>query len=228
MKDYRTHLEKITDYVNELTQPRTHREGLTPDMAPLDAETGRPIHGAVVTRVVSLLDQLEIAVEPSGSTSAGHRVPASTPAARMDAINALLVIDTEVSQQTQLWLDEERPTIAANLRALVGLACELGPLDQKALARWVTRWHTMAAIVTGWEVPPRRLANTCPLCAARGSLRVRVDVGTRGGTALCVECQETWDETTIGLLAAHIRAENNEDDTPSDVAERCEDVAQSA
>lgn len=209
--DFRTSLEKLTDAVNELTQPRTHREGLSPDQAPLHARTRKPIHGAVVTTVLSLLDQLELAVEPSGSTSAGHRVPGSTPAARMDAINALLVIDTEVSQAVGVYLDEERPTIAANLRALVGLACELGPLDQKDLARMAGRWHTMAAIVTGWEVPPRRLHNTCPLCAAKGSLRIRVDVNSGSGTGLCVECQETWDEATIGLLAEHIRAENGED-----------------
>jgi hypothetical protein len=211
-RDYRTAMEKLTDAVNELIQPRTHREGLNPDQAPLNAETGQPIHGAVVTRVASLLDQLELAVEPSGSTSAGHRIPSSTPAARMDAINALLVIDTEVSQQVGIYLDSERSTISANLRALVGLACDLGPLDQKDLARFAVRWHTMAAIVTGWEVPPRRLHNTCPLCEAKGSLRIRVDVNTGSGTGLCVECQETWDESTIGLLAEHVRAENREDE----------------
>ena len=211
MKDYRTNLEKITDAVNALTRPRRHREGLAPNQAPLDAISLKPIHGAVVTDVLSLLDQLEVAVEPSGSTSAGHRVPSSTPAARLDAINALLVIDTEVSQQVQLFIGDERPSIADNLRALVGLACELGPLDQKALARYACRWQVMAGLVTGWEVPARRLHNTCPLCAAKGSLRVRVDVDTGSGTGLCVECHETWDESTIGLLAQHIRAENSDE-----------------
>ena len=68
----------------------------------------------------------------------------------------------------------------------------------------------MAAIVTGWEVPPRRLHNTCPLCGVLGSLLVRLDVTTSSGTALCTECHETWAETTIGLLAQHLLAENGE------------------
>lgn len=211
MIDYRTSLEKVTDAVNELTQPRTHREALNPDQAPISVRGGKPLHGAVITRVASLLDQLEQAVEPSGSTSAGHRVPASTPAARMDAINALLVIDNEVSQQVSVFLDAERPTLTDNLRALVGIAAEVGPLDQKVLARYAKRWHTMAAIVTGWEVPAMTPRGTCPLCSSRGALRVRVEVHVGTGTGLCVECHETWDETTIGLLAEHIRAENRED-----------------
>jgi hypothetical protein len=206
MRDLRTSMEKITDSVNELTRSRTHREPYSQHLG------GTWVHDRWPTEVPSLLDQLEQAVEPSGSTHAGHRVPGSTPAARMDAINALLVIDTEVSQQVKLYLGEERPTIAGNLRALVGFAVEVGPLDQRALARYTRRWHTMAAIVTGWEVPARVLHNTCPLCAVLGSLRVRVDVNTGSGTALCVECQETWDEATIGLLAEHVRAENRENE----------------
>lgn len=209
--DYRTDLERLTDAVDALTQPRTHREGLTPDMAPLNAETRQPIHGAVITQVLSLLDQLELAVEPSGSVVAGHRIPASTPAARIDAINALLVIDTEASQFVTVHLDDDRTTLTGNLRALVGIATSLGAGEQHDLARAAVRWHTMAAIVTGWEVPPRSPHNTCPLCTVLGSLRVRVDPDKGSGTALCVECHATWDETTIGLLAEHMRAENGEE-----------------
>ena len=200
----RTALEELTDAVDELVQPRTHRE----PYAHLVGNTW--IHDRHVTHVASLLDQLEIAVEPSGSTVGGHRVPSSTPAARMDAINALIVIDTEVSQEVQTYLGQDRGTIPSNLRALVGLAAELGILDQKAMARSARRWRTMAAIVTGWEVAPRRLHNSCPLCACKGSLRVRIDTDMGTATGLCVECQETWDEHTIGLLAAHIRSENND------------------
>jgi Zn-finger nucleic acid-binding protein len=48
----------------------------------------------------------------------------------------------------------------------------------------------------------------CPVCDVRRSLRVNLSLQT----ALCVECREVWDSTTIGLLAEHIRAENMEDE----------------
>jgi hypothetical protein len=199
-----TALDRLVEAVDELVQPRIHRE-------PYIKRVGATwVHDRHVTHVASLLDQLEQAVEPSGSTLAGHRVPGSAPALRIEAMNVLLVIDTEVSQAVQLWLGEERDSIAANLRALVGLASELGVLDQRDLAKGARRWRTMAAIVTGWEVPAQQLDNTCPLCAARGSLRVRLDTEAASGTGYCTECHETWDETTIGLLANHIKAENGE------------------
>ena len=200
-----TPLERLVEAVDELTMSRTHVE-------PYSRLVGQTwVHERWPTQVESLLAQLERCIEPSGSTSGGHRVPGSTPAARMDAINALLVIDAEVTQTVGVYLDEDRATIAANLRALVGLATELGEPDQRDLAKQARRWRTMAALVTGWEVPATRLTqNTCPLCAARGSLRVRVDANAGTGTALCVECHETWDETTVGLLAEHVRWENND------------------
>ena len=211
MIDHRTPLERIADAVHELTTPRSHREPLAPDQAPRNAGTGTPIHGAGVTHGASLLAQLEQAIEPSGSTSAGHRVPTSTPAARMAAMNALLVIDTEVSHTVLIHLGHERPTLAANLHALVGAATGLAGSDLKGLAYYATRWHTMAAIATGWEVPPVRLHNTCPLCTLRDTVLIRLDPQRNTGTAYCAECHETWDETTIGLLAEHVRAENRED-----------------
>jgi hypothetical protein len=72
----------------------------------------------------------------------------------------------------------------------------------------VKRWWTQARIVSGWDSPAWRPDNTCPVCDVRRSLRVNLSLQT----ALCVECREVWDSTTIGLLAEHIRAENMEDE----------------
>lgn len=55
--------------------------------------------------------------------------------------------------------------------------------------------------------------NTCPLCATRGSLRIRVGDGinSNSASAMCVSCFEAWDDSNIGLLANHIRSENDDE-----------------
>jgi hypothetical protein len=63
-----------------------------------------------------------------------------------------------------------------------------------------------ARIVTGWDSPAWSPDNTCPQCGERGTLKVRL----AEHIAMCKNdaCRATWDETTIGLLADHIRAES--------------------
>lgn len=207
-----TPLERLTEAVDALTRPRTHREALTPDMAPLDAVTRRPIHGAVITKVASLLDQLTRALEPGGTTDSGHRKPASTPAARLEALSALLVIDRECTDWMGFLALADRHLLAANLNGLVGAATSLDTDDPELanLATSAKRWMTLANVTTGWEVAPWRPDNTCPLCAVRGSLRVRVGDGTSEASATCVGCWQHWTAETIGLLADHIRWENGD------------------
>ena len=72
----------------------------------------------------------------------------------------------------------------------------------------ITKWWTWARVVTGWDTPAWQPANTCPLCGTRGTLRVRLD--EQRATCVNDACRETWDSFTIGLLAAHIRTENND------------------
>ncbi|WP_157432593.1 hypothetical protein [Aeromicrobium sp. Root472D3] len=66
-------------------------------------------------------------------------------------------------------------------------------------------------MLTGWDSPAWRPNNTCPLCGVKGGLRIRLDHHT--GT--CMDCRQTWDPSTIGLLADHIRVENHEDEETS-------------
>lgn len=75
------------------------------------------------------------------------------------------------------------------------------------------RWWTWARVVTGWDTPAWQPANTCPLCGVRGTLRVRLD--EQRATCVNGACRETWDQFNIGLLAEHIRRENNDTEEAS-------------
>lgn len=200
----------LANAVDSLTSPYTHRE---PTSTWQDGEWHVSHH---TTHVPGLLEQLRDCVEPSGSGEGGRNVPHSTPAARLDSIVTLIRIEAGAGG----WVVNRcgqplRATVEDNLRALVGYAPNLDSTSLWDLTDAARRWVTMARVTTGWEVPAFRPNNTCPLCGARGGLRVRVGdgVSSQDSSAICVECAETWDAGSIGLLAEHIRAEN--DDEPA-------------
>lgn len=204
-----TPLDKLLDAVDELTKPHRHEE-------PYQVLKGRTWdHKQWRTTVPSLLDQLEEAVEPSGSTEAGHRIPSSTPAARLEALDVLAEIDTEAAQSVVKLGGSQRMTTSDNLRMLVGLAVTFDEQDPdlRDIASLARAWRVRAAVVTGWEVPARQPSNTCPICGELGTLRIRLNTGTGSGTAFCTNCRKAWDEQNLGLLAEHLRWENGEDDT---------------
>lgn len=204
MSDSHADRLRLSDSVEALTRPRTHREPYT-----VRTDTGW-LTQRHVTEVRSLIDQLQDALEPGGSADSGHAVPGSRPPARLEAIDVLLLIDTEASQWIGFLGLHERPSLAGNLHALVGVSGEIEDTDLRKLAKNAGRWVVMANVLTGWEVPAWRPNSTCPLCAVRGGLRVRAGDGISetGVSAVCVECSETWDASNIRLLGAHIRNEN--------------------
>lgn len=204
-----TPLERITAAVDELIEPRTHREALAPGEAPKSARTGKTIHGAVLTHVPSLLDQLDH-VPPGGGVERGQRIPGSRPQAHLDALDTLIEIDHESARAILDLGGTDRGTTEANLRALIGLATGHPDDDIKDLSYTAWAWRTRAAVITGWELPARTPNNTCPVCDHRGTLRVRVDTSTGTGTGFCLNCRTAWDEQQIGLLAEHIRYENSD------------------
>jgi hypothetical protein len=208
--DDRTPLERLTDAVEMLTRPRRHRQSLMPGDQPRDATTGRTIIGAHFTQVESLIDQLQACLERGGSTDSGHAVPGSRPAASLEAIDALLLIDTESTQWIGTLAIKDRGTIAGNLHALVGKAPDLEPRELDNLAKNARRWESIAAVITGWEVRPWSPDNTCPLCASRGTLRVRIGEGIHTARGTCVSCWKHWTPDTIGVLVEHVRWENND------------------
>lgn len=201
-------LDDLTAAVNELTRSRINRQ---PYQAREDGQWIQKVHK---TDVACLLDQLTDALEPGGTGEAGRSVPASRPSARIEASDTLLRIDQQTYDWCKTWATDRRwDSIPDKLRALVGAGTKMHPDDLHDLTRAARSWATAARVTTGWEVPARRLRSTCPLCAASGTLRVRVGDGihSASASALCVNCFETWDDNNIGLLAEHIRAENGDD-----------------
>jgi hypothetical protein len=136
-------------------------------------------------------------VEEAGGRTT--HAPRSVPPARLEAINACLMIDSGAALLVTNTGATLRQTTAGNIRALVGATTDSD--TAKAILDQLRRWYGLAATVAGWERPPWRPDAPCPLCAHRGGLRVRLD----RSTATCVECGEAWTPLTIGLLAEHVR-----------------------
>lgn len=173
-----------------------------------------------------LLVQLYESVEPSGSAEAGAARPASSrPAARLDAIDTANRIDAWVATWLE-YLGKRAPADSvARLRLLGSLLPSVDRCTHRSAVRDpetgeivcctahnlesdIGRWWTWARVVTGWDTPAWQPANTCPLCGTRGTLRVRLD--EQRATCINDACRGTWDTATIGLLAEHIRRENND------------------
>ncbi|MEV6413859.1 hypothetical protein [Kribbella sp. NPDC051718] len=172
-----------------------------------------------------LLVQLAAASTPKASVEAGTLRPAgSKPSAAIEAIDALMRIDRDAAAWLRSLGEDDPGNVIQCVVSLAALApqnrCARSKPQRDEHTKWVTccryhqievdvrRWWSWARVVTRWDLPPWTPDNTCPLCGTRGSLRVRVV----DRLAVCAEdeCRETWDETTIGLLADHIRAENHE------------------
>jgi hypothetical protein len=192
---------EVVDMVRELCEPTKHRQPYHLTL------TGRTYHHATISP--PLLLQLADAITPSGSAGAGAARPAaSRPAARLDAIDTAARIEIDAAR----WLRTLDQDDAGDLVDVVRRAGTHAATEPR-LARDIRRWWTWARIATGWDLPAWQPDNTCPLCGTRGSLRIRLV--EQLATCTNDPCRETWDATTIGLLADHIRAENHEDEEAS-------------
>lgn len=215
----------LADLVRELTQRHTHRERYT-------RRQGATLFGQDhVTTVAPLLEQLAESDIPSGASEDGARAGyASKPAARLDSLDCL----HGIRRDADWWLDQldQRVTggqgtrdLAGAIRLLHGLHRGLEECSQRRpgccqaheLERDLRSWWTQARIVTGWDSPAWRPDNTCPACSERGGLRVRL-IDQAG---YCVECRTTWDPSSIGVLANHIRAESSAERLPRESREAC-------
>lgn len=194
----------LVDVVTELTQATSHREMYEHD------RTGTATH---ITLRPCLIAQLRVAMLHSAVSDVGGRPGfMSQPAARLDALDALLRMDQEgvrwVHALTRRPVDEDLST-----ELLVRRVASLGG-DNGAVEKDIRAWWLHSRIVTGWETPPFRPNNTCPLCGKRGGLRVRVDreANTVVTYGLCVECKSQWtgEDGTFDRLAWHIRVENDD------------------
>lgn len=225
----------IHDLVNELTRTHTHREPYVVRRGEVSWTVGH------VTTVPSLVLQL-VGAAPASSLSESGSAPVSKPAARIEAIDTVMLIDEEAGE----WIDQLGAVIPADridpdtqrplpgsgtlrrLNLVHSLHAGLPQCDRPRGRRdedgaWccrrhhlehdVRRWWHQARIITGWDSPAYRPFNTCPVCEQRGGLRINLVMQA----GVCVECRSIWAADEIGLLAEHIRIENLEDeqaDTP--------------
>lgn len=101
----------------------------------------------------------------------------------------------------------------ACIRLLHSLTPQLPDATRRSITRDVRRWWTWARIATGWDSPAWRPDNTCPMCGERRTLRINLVAEL----AVCVHepCRETWDQSSLGLLADHIRLESETERAPT-------------
>lgn len=218
--DWAAHVD-VVDMITELVDRHSHREPVERDRGTTRVRTGH------VTEVRPLLEQLQVATptSTSGDDTAPHGGGfESQPAAHLESMDTILLIDQEAS----LWVrrarvDDAGLTTAECVRKVGALMAGMAqrgdrchrfhPLLKSGLVvcctwhaaeRDVRRWWAQARIVSGWDSPAWRPDATCPACNKRGGLRIRLSAKV----GVCVECRETWDPATIGLLAEHIRAES--------------------
>lgn len=198
---------ELADYVRELTETHTHHETYTVREGQEWATRSHRI------RVPALIQQLWNNDTPSATAEEGPRAGyTSKPAARLDALDTAVRIDLEAARWVKD-LGEDDPSDTVKLiRLLHGLAASATHEAQREIERDVRRWWVKARIVTGWDSPAWTPDNSCPQCAERGTLKVRL----ADRLAMCTHdaCRAMWDETTIGLLADHIRIESAEERQP--------------
>lgn len=158
-----------------------------------------------------LIEQLWSAVEGSRGLDVGNKSFGSQPSARLEALDVVNDIEREVHR---ILKHEHRIVHSHDLYPeTIDAVRHLGAVATKDQAKTIRRWWATARVVTGWDLPAFKPDNTCPLCAKRGSLRIKYP------TAFCVECRSHWDDETIGLLVEHVRVENHEDDDAGDTPE---------
>ena len=134
---------------------------------------------------------------------------AQYPIDRFDSLDAYEAINREARRLLTYLGGKDRGDITANLHGIIGRATSRTEEDQTYLASCAGQWVSRAMSVTGWLAPSFRPDNTCPLCAARNSLRIR-GITVTEVHASCVACGSVWTPDSIGVLAEHIRWENGE------------------
>lgn len=195
----------MVDLLADIAQ---HADELCNPMHTVEIFWWHPISGSRVRKVwdqhlPSLLDQLAEAVVPGESyveDEITRAAFASRPAARLDAVDRLLAIEAGAAGWCTRVKVKPREDAHDNIRALVGAAPVMPSDDQRQLRSDLGTWCTWAATVTGWEHPPHTPRAPCPLCGAKGTLRIRL----AKETACCMACGAAWDVTNIGILTAHI------------------------
>lgn len=229
------------DMVRHLTRPHQHEE---PYLSEIGYWVGQGTSdarfvvcsswpGRHISEVPALVYQL-LGAAPSGVLDQMGATFGSRPAARIEPLDTVMLIDAEAGE----WVDRLGGVIPADLidprtllpirgsgavRAIQRLGglhpsiehCTQHSGQRDDNGRWcctrhrleydVRRWWHQARIITGWDVSAFKPHNTCPVCDQWDTLRCRIDA------ALCIECRSIWDgPDEIGVLARHMKAENGD------------------
>lgn len=209
---------QVYDYVSALCDNTRHAEPRTivrhENNGSMTTFTDRHI-----TVNPPLILQLWEAAATSKGMDGGNRVFGSSPSASLEALDMAMRIEHEVHQH--LRHDHGLTNSYDDYPETIDAVRHLGSLTGHGTdnARLIKSWWAGARVVTGWDLPAWKPNNTCPLCAHRGSLRVKYP------TAMCVECREVWDEDNIGLLVEHIRTENDDPETAPTAADTPNELA---
>lgn len=152
--------------------------------------------------VPSLIDQLAACMtqSSSGSDEEGPRsIPDSRPPVPEEPFSVVMAIHAECRR----WRAEHafrRSTDADVLRALVGIAPNLGAIPLEQLGLDIESLRHRAETALSWRLRSRRLRGCCPACDRPGVVYVRLD--DYGPTeAYCAACEVVWDKGSLGVLA---------------------------
>lgn len=209
------HRPDLADIITELTTTHTHREPYT-----IRTTNGWETRHHT-TRVPSLIQQLWDNDTPSAAAEEGPRPGyKSKPAARLDALDTATRIDLDASAWIRdLGEDDHHTDTAACIRQLWSLAVSADDSTRREVETDIRRWWTRARIVTGWDSPAWQPDATCPSCAERGTLRIRLS--DQIGMCTNDACRAVWEPDVIGLLADHIRAESAAGRAVRDAQDSC-------
>lgn len=190
----------IAAIADELTEPRKHREPYS-----TWSTSRHRVDRFHETSVDGLLAQLKAAFVPGRAEQleSGSGIPGSRPPLALEAVSRHTMITLEAGRWAWSLRLTQRATVESNIRALIGSAGSMDSDTQLALLTDLRRWRTWCAVLTGWERPPFRPSAPCPSCERANTLIIRLD--TQRAFCRNVDCGSTWDTSTIGVLAEHIR-----------------------
>ena len=148
-----TLLGDIAEHAEALCDPRHHFEpiyGWSPSRNRIVVDRHRTV-------VPGLLAQLEELAEPGADGQAGgHGGMESCPAA-IGPVSLLAAVTFGAAYRCSECDVAVRDTVAANIRALVGVAGRLDSDRQDILCRELCSWRRQAEILTGWRTPATSL-----------------------------------------------------------------------
>lgn len=223
---------ELHDMILELTRAHSHRE-------PYEARDGLTTWNRHhFTEVPSLVHQL-LGASPAGSGEQSGATAHSRPAARIEAIDTLMLIDDEAERWLARLGDDvpgdlidsstDRPipgsgTIAAirrvgsHHRSAAHCGAGRAHYPEGGGRPDCCHRHQLEHDVRRWWHQARIISGWDSVawrpdntCPVCEQRRtLRVNLVSK--TAMCVECRTIWTATEIGLLAEHIRGENHDED----------------